>query len=193
MDFIKTQPDQNLTMDKLRNAKLEWGRNSLRLNYTAEFGYVETSIGTKVDAARLLQNTLTIDFYNQDTGVSIHKPKEFYDQFSFDISFNCFGYCFADSKVFLPNPTAFILDDYEEVKFEDAELIIFKEYQGFNDLGEEIFNYSHAVKKLPSGNVSFKPGINPLVENISRDKAIHTYNFNHEIYLKKRILNINRL
>jgi len=186
MNFIKTQPDQNLTMDKLRNIKLDWGKTLLRLNYTAEMGYVETSKGTKVEAAKLLQNTLKIELYNGDTGATIIKPKEFYDQFRFDISFNCFGYCFADSKVFIPNPTAFILDDYEEVPFEEAELILFKEYQGYNDNGEEMFIYSHAVKILLNGNVSFKPGINPLIENIEREKAIHTYNFNHEIYLKKK-------
>jgi len=184
--FTKTGSNQQLAMDGLRNTKLNWGRTALRLHYQAEFGFVETSKGTKVDAVRLLNDTLRMELYNKDTNALIPQPASFYDQFKFDISFNCFGYCFADSKVFLPNPTKFIIDDYEEVNSENAEIIIFKEYGGFNDNGEEVYSFSHAVKVLPNGNVSFKPGINLLVENVPRSKAIHTYNFNYEIYLRKK-------
>lgn len=187
MHFTKTNLDRKLTMNAVRNKKFEWGRNALRLEYTAEYGYIETSKGTKVNAVRLLQDTLIITLYNLDTGDLINKPQVFYNQFNFDISYNCFGYCFADSKVFLLDPTAFVLDEYEEVELENAELILFKEYKGFDDNGGELFIYSHAAKILSNGNVSFKPGINPLIENISRNKAIHDYNFNREVYLRKKI------
>ena len=69
---------------------------------------------------------------------------------------------------------------------EDAELIIFKEHKGYNDVGDEIIINFHAVKILPNGNVSFKPGINRLVEDVDINLAIHDYNFNHKIYLRKK-------
>ena len=186
MNFIKTQPDKKFTIEKVRNRKLNWGVTALRLSYTAEIGYIETFKGRQVEATKPLQNTLTIELCNVYSGVPINKPKKFYNQFSFEISYNCFGYCFVDSKVFLNDASGFILDEYEEVESKDAEIILFKEFQGINDIGEKIFISIHAVKILPNGNVSFKPGINPLVENVTRGRAIDKYNFNHEIYLKKK-------
>lgn len=173
-------------MDGVRNKKKRWGRTALRLHYEAEKGFVQTSQGTKVEAYRLLDSTLKMDLYNLDTLSTVSRSVEFYNQFKFDISYNCFGYCFAESKVFLPDPTSFIIDDYEVTNSEDAEIILFKKFDGFNDKGGELYSNSHAVKVLENGNVSFKPGINELIENVAREKAIHTYNYNHEVYIKKK-------
>lgn len=171
---------------EIRNKKMNWGNTALRLTYEYEKGYVCTSKGTKVEAYELIKDSLVVELYDKKSGITIPKPASYFKQFKFDLSYNCFGYCFADSKALLLDPTQFIVEEYEEVDFDDAELILFKEHKGIGDNGEDILIYFHAVKILPNRNVSFKPGINELVENVSDDLAIHNYNFNHEVYLKKK-------
>ncbi len=84
------------------------------------------------------------------------------------------------------NPEQIIRDEYEEVHPDKAEVIVFLEYVAINDNGQHHFQYSHAVKLNEDGTVSFKPGINQLIENVNRNDAIHTYNYNRELYLKRR-------
>lgn len=176
----------NLTMDKLRNIPLQWGKNALRINYDSETGYFETKQGNRVEIVRLLQNTLKYQLYNLETGIILSVPEGFFDQFNIDISYNCFGYCFGESECWIANPEQIIQDEYVEVDPDNAEIIVFLEYVRINDNGQHQFQYSHAVKLNKDGTVSFKPGINKLVENVKRNEAIHTYNYNRELYLKKR-------
>ncbi len=170
----------------MRPKKMHWGKTTLRMKFDYEEGYIKTKKGTKVLAYNFIPQSLKIELFDEKTNKVIPKDKPFFNQFHFDLSYNCFGYCFADSDVFILDPTAFIEEEFEEVPFEEAELILFKEWKGFGDNNEEITIYFHAVKILPNGNVSFKPGINPLVENVAADFAIHNYNFNHEIYIRKK-------
>jgi len=156
------------------------------MTYSYEEGYIKTKKGTDVLAYRFMDESLKMELFNRDTKATIHKPASYFKQFEFDLSYNCFGYCFAESSVFVPNPTSFLDEEYEQVEFKDAELIQFKNHNGFGDNGEELIGYFHVVKILPNGNVSFKPGINKLVENVSREKAIYNYNFNHEVYFRKK-------
>ena len=180
------KPNGNLTMDKLRNIPFQWGKNALRINYDSEAGYFETAQGNRVEIVRLLQDTLKYQLYNLETGAIQSASEEFFNQFNIDISYNCFGYCFGNSKCWIPNPEQIIRDEYEECHANEAEVIVFLEYVGINDIGQNQFNYSHAVRLNEDGTVSFKPGINQLVENANRNEAIHTYNYNRELYLKKR-------
>ena len=186
-DLLEIRLNKNLQMEGLRNIEINWGRNALRLNYDSEVSYFETSLGNRVEIIRLLQDTLTYQLYNLDTG-EIQKVEDgFFDQFKIDISYNCFGYCFADSECFIINPEQIIRDEYVEVTVAEAEIIVFLEYKFINDDGQHQFKYSHAVKVNNDGSVSFKPGINQLIENVSKNSAIHNYNFNRELYLKKRV------
>ena len=184
--FEKTGKIINDSWPEIRNKKMNWGNTALRLSFAYAEGFIKTEKGTKVIAYELINGSLRIELFDKLSKNTIIKPVEYFNQFNFDLSYNCFGYCFADSKVFITDPTPFIIDDYEEVDYENADLILFKEHKGFGDFGEELFIYSHGVKKLPNGNVSFKPGINGLVEDVDKKLAIHNYNFNHEIYIKKR-------
>ena len=186
MEFIGSGKIIKEGWPKVRNKKMYWGNTALKISFEYEEGHILTSKGNKVPVFKLIENSLVTELFDITTGEAISKPAPYYEQFHFDLSYNCFGYCFADSLVFLPNPDLLIEDDYDKTTYENAELILFLEHKGFGNNGEEIFLYSHAVKKLPNGNVSFKPGINKLVENVNEEQAIHVYNFNHKIYLKRK-------
>jgi hypothetical protein len=186
MKFIKTQANLHRRDEFVRNITFNWGSHALRIQHDFEVGYVTTKLGSQVIALNPITESLKIEFVNrQNNNIVIPKPKEFFDQFGIDISYNCFGYCFADGKFHIENPEPIIKEEYHEVGPNDAEVILFKNFFGFADNGIPLYQYSHAVKVLPNGNVSFKPGMNSLMENIPRNRAIHTYNYNHEIYLKK--------
>jgi len=185
-ELLDIRANGNLQMDGLRNIEFPWGRNALKLNYDSEVGHFETTLGNRIEIARLLQDTLTYQLYNLDTGEIQQVDDDFFEQFDIDISYNCFGYCFGESECWIPNPEQIIRDEYEEVHPDDAEFIVFLEYLAVNDNGQHQFQYSHAVKVNEDGTVSFKPGINKLLENVPRNQAIHTYNYNRELYLRKR-------
>ncbi len=185
MNFTQTHTPKILEYPALRTAGVDWGRTALILRYQAQEGYIETSKGNKVTAFQLEQDTLSMTLYNIDTKTAVQKSPDFFEQFSFEIEYNCFGYCFANSQVFIPDPSQIIIDDYEKVNEEEAEIILFIEHAGVNDRGKDNFIYSHAVKILENGNVSFKPGLNPLIEDIAKKKAIHNYNFNHALFIRK--------
>lgn len=180
------KPNGNLTMDKLRNIQIHWGKNALRINYDSETGYFETAQDNRVEIVRLLQDTIKYQLYNLETEEIQSVTEDYFNQFKIDISYNCFGYCFGDSECWITNPEQIIHDEYEEVHPDEAEIIVFLEYVGINDNGQNQFQYSHAVKLNEDRTVSFKPGINKLVENVKQIEAIHTYNYNRELYLKKR-------
>lgn len=171
---------------EIRHIKRNWGSTALRMQFAYEEGYIKTSRGTKVKAYEFVKNSLKIELFDKLSAKVITKENSFFDQFNFDLSYNCFGYCFADSKVFLQDPTVFLNEDFLIVEPNVAEIIVFKEHKGFGDNGEELLINFHAVKILENGNVSFKPGINQLIENVNINLAIHNYNFNHKIYFKKR-------
>jgi hypothetical protein len=171
---------------EIRNKKMKWGSTAIRMEFSYKEGYIETTKGTKVLAYEYIPKSLKVELFDKITGKNIPKLSSFLKQFNFDLSYNCFGYCFADSKVFLPDPTSFLKEEYEEVAYEKAELILFKVHEGFGDNGEEVINYFHVVKVLANGKVSFKPGINKIVQNVDEELAIHNYNFNHEVYFKKK-------
>ena len=166
---------------------MNWGNTSLRMEYSYEEGYVTTAKGTKVRAYQFIEDSLSIELFDRYTKMKIEKPASYFEQFKFDLSYNCFGYCFANSSVFLPDPTIFLEEEYEEVDRHDAEYILFKQFKEFSDQGGEVHIFSHAAKVLPNGNVSFKPGINALVENVDIRDAIFTYNLNHATYFKKKV------
>ena len=170
----------------IRNKRIKWGNTALRLNYKYRQGFINTTKGTKVEAFELIDKSLNVELFDRTTGNALPKHPSFFKQFRLDLTYNCFGYCFAESKVFLPNPTQFLIEEYEEVGLEEAELILFKDHNGFGDNGDELINYSHSAKILSNGNVSFKPGINELIEDVNIGLAIHTYNFNHELYYRKK-------
>ena len=170
----------------IRNIKMNWGHTSLRMEYSYVEGYITTLKGTKVLAYEYIKDSLRIELFDRLTKKKIDKPASYFEQFKFDLSYNCFGYCFAESKVFLPDPTKFLEEEYEEVERENAELILFKQFKGYGDNGEEIRIFFHAAKVLPNGNVSFKPGINALVEDVGIKETIYVYNLNHEAYYRKK-------
>lgn len=186
IDFIPTGKTVSDGYPDIRNIKMNWGRSAIKMTYSYEEGFVKTKKGTKVLAYKFNHESLKMELFNRDTKETIQKPVTYFEQFGFDLSYNCFGYCFAGSSVFITNPTAFVEEEYEEVALKKADLIIFKNHNGFGDTGEELIQYFHAVRILPNGNVSFKPGINKLVENVPLDQAIHNYNFNHKAYYKRK-------
>lgn len=186
LELKNIRPNGNISMEGLRNIPMQWGKNALRINYDSEIGYFKTSQGNTVEGMRPLQYTLTYQFYNLETGEVQPVNEEFFKQFQIDISYNCFGYCFANSECWISNPAQIINDEYEETNPSEAEILVFLEYVSIDDVGQHIFRYLHAVKLNKDGTVSFKPGINQLVENVDRSYAIHTYNYNRELYLKKR-------
>ncbi len=171
---------------EIRKQDFAWGNTALRMSFSYEHGFITTSLGNPNEAFRLVPGSFVIELYDKATNAVIPRPPEFFDQFGYDLSYNCFGYCFAESAYWILNPAVIIEDEYEETDYENAEFIIFKEHRSIGDDGEHVYTISHAVKFLENGNVSFKPGLNALVEDVPEDVAIHTYNFNHEIYLKRR-------
>jgi hypothetical protein len=170
----------------LRNKNIKWGNTSLRMKYKYRQGHFLTMKNNAVEALEFVPDSLEVELFEKKFGFVVHKEESFFDQFEFDLSYNCFGYCFADSKLWILDPTQIILDEYEQVEPNNAEIILFKEYHGIDDLGQDIYIFSHAVKVLENGNVSFKPGLNKLIQDVPRKKAIHTYNYNHEIYIRKK-------
>ena len=171
----------------LRPKKMDWGNTALVFICQYKEGYIKTSQGTKVIALEFIKDTQKIELFDQKRDITIKKPNEYFNQFNFNPSYNCFGYCFAESKFCLPDPTPFINEEYKETTPNKAEIILFKGQKSFGNNNEEHFMNIHAVKVLPNGNVSFKPGINQLIENVSKDKAIHDYDFNHKVYLRKHL------
>ena len=184
--FIKTDKVIKNGWPDIRNIKMNWCNTALRMDYLYEEGYVTTSMGTKIRAYEYIKDSLNVELFDRSTKQKIDKPASYFDQFKLDLSYNCFGYCFADSMVFLPDPTKFLEEEYEEVDRDNAELILYKQYMGLGDDGKEMYIFYHAVKLLPNGNVSFKPGINELVEDVDSKQAILTYNFNHAVYYRKK-------
>jgi len=186
IQFTKTEKVVKNGWPDIRNTKMSWRNTSLRMEYSYEEGYITTPKGSKVIAYEYIKDSLNVELFDKSTKQKIDKPPSYFEQFNFDLSYNCFGYCFAESKVFLPDPTKFLEEEYEQVDSEEAELILFKQFMGFGDHGEEIFVFSHGAKVLPNGNVSFKPGINALIEDVDRRYAIFTYNLNHEVCYRKK-------
>jgi len=174
-----------ITSQNVRPKPMKWGRTAIRLTHTHNKGVLRTSKGREVEAFKLVENSVETVLFDIDTGLEIPKPGSYFSQFQFDPSYNCFGYCFAGGNVWITDPSQIIQDDFVEVDLSEAEIILFKEFQQFGDNGETNFINSHAAMLLPNGNVSFKPGVNRLIENVSIDLAIHDYNFNHRVYLRK--------
>ena len=185
--FVYSEIEKNISfeMNNLRICPLNWGRSALEIEFEADRGSLTTKKGNKIQVFKQHQNSLRYYLYDLDTKLSIKKAKSFFNQFKLELSYNCFGFCFADSKYWISDPTLIIEEYYEEVEQNEAEIIVFMKYLGFGDNGEIRYKYSHAIKVLENGNVSFKPGIKPLVENVPFERAISNYNFNHKIYLKK--------
>ena len=186
IQFTKTENVVKNGWPDIRNTKMGWSNTALRMAYLYEEGYITTAKGTKVKAFEYIRDSLSVELFDKTTREKIDKPASYFDQFNFDLSYNCFGYCFAESKVFLPDPTKILEEEYEQVGQENAELILFKQFKGFGDNGDEIHIFLHAAKILPNGNVSFKPGINGLIEDVDMKYAIFTYNFNHAVYYRKK-------
>ncbi len=170
----------------IRPKAMNWGNTALRLEVRYEKGCVQTFKGTQVPACNLVEDSLTIELFDRVSQETIHKPKAYFNQFNFDLTYNCHGYCFAESKVIIEDPTQFIVEEYEEVDSTEAEVIMFKGHQRLDDNGEKLFDYVHAVRILSNGKVSFKPGINQLVKNANMNLAIHDYDFNHKVYFRKK-------
>jgi hypothetical protein len=180
------QVDQrrSLVYPPFRPKSMQWGSTALRFKYDVNEGHITLPSGTKVFSCRVIKSSIVLELFDQNTNAVIQKPANFYKQFKLDPTYNCMGYCLDNSRSWILDPTAILAEEYEEVEYEDCEIMIFKEFIGFGDNGETTEQISHMVKLLRNGNVSFKPGLNALVENVHDDQAIHTYNYNREQYYR---------
>jgi hypothetical protein len=184
--FTPTGQIINDNWPEIRKRNFNWGTSALRMRFSYAQGYITTALRNNVVAYQLVSGSLVIELYDKKTGIIIPKPPKYFNRFEYDLSYNCFGYCFAESKVWLLDPSQFITDEYVETDSDNAELIVFKEHKSIGDAGEDLYTFSHAVKVLDNKNVSFKPGLNALIENVPAGEAIHTYNYNSELYLRKK-------
>jgi hypothetical protein len=183
--YTKLEVDIYHEFSPLRNYPFKWGRTALEIEYYADKGYILTDKKSKVEVLKQYQESLEYHLFDLDTNRDIKKPSKFFSQFKINLTYNCFGYCFADSKYWIADPKILIEEYYKEVDSEEAEIIVFMEYDGYDDNGNKKYSYSHAVKVLENGNISFKPGFNLLIENVSIDEIKADYNFNHKTYLKR--------
>lgn len=169
----------------VRNKKFGWGDHYLKIHCEYEKGDVNLSNNKRAKVLKYIQDSLSIELISKIDNKIVDKPPAFFDQFNIEPGFNCFGYCFTNGIYWIDDPLPFIESDYIETSSKNADIIIFKSFDGYGDNFNEIYNYIHVVKILSNGNVSFKPGINELIENVDISKAKHDYNFNHKIYYKK--------
>jgi hypothetical protein len=183
--YKEIEYDISLEISPLRNFPIKWGRTALEIEYYADKGYILTDKKQRVEVLKQYQESLEYYLFDLDTKLNVEKPKSFFSQFPIDLTYNCFSYCFTDSKYWLVDPSLIIKEYYKEVEFEEAEIIVFMESVGYGDDGKKQYDYSHAVKVLENGNVSYKPGINLLIENAPIEEVNANYNYNHKIYLKR--------
>src|SRR5580700_6650246 len=82
----------------IRNKKMYWGSTFIKATFKSEDGYIRTIKGTRVPANRYVQGSLGLEIIDAATNRTIPQTPHFFDQFNFDFTYNCFGYCFAESK-----------------------------------------------------------------------------------------------
>lgn len=170
----------------LRNMSFQWGTSAVHLDYQAELGGVRLDSGTQVQAIRGVQESIEWKLVDVKTGIILDKPEALMQQFEVDVRYNCYGYCFADSTCWIQDPNPIIQADYELTDRENAEIMLFQEFIGYASNGGVDYRISHAVKINNDGTVSFKPGLNSLVENVPFNQAISMYNYNREIFIKRK-------
>jgi hypothetical protein len=187
--FLLSKPNGCEGKVGLRLPGFNWGNTSLSMFYNTYKGYIKTKKGNLVEVWRQPNKKIVFELINTETKEKIFKPKNFFEQFKphFDISYNCYGYCFANSKFWIYDPSVFIEDEYEFTTEKKAEIIMFREISGCDSYGFSTYDYVHAVKVIDSKLISFKPGIGSLVENVHKKFSNHLYNFNNKIYLRKKI------
>jgi len=104
---------------------------------------------------------------------------------NFDPTYNCFGYCFADGKYFILNPSGIINSKYRVVStFKEADIVMFRSFASLDDNGDHGYNYTHCMKVLENGNVSHKEGICQLIQDIPYEEALKQVNNNHIEFIK---------
>lgn len=65
-------------------------------------------------------------------------------------------------------------------------MIVFIKHNSFNESGISVYFYLHGVKVEKNGFVSFKPGVNSLVEKVLIEMVSHRYDYNRKVYLRKK-------
>ncbi|MBX7109623.1 MAG: hypothetical protein K1X61_13305 [Chitinophagales bacterium] len=174
----------------MRARNIVW--NNQAINFQADYvkGWLITDKRNRVDAFKIKPETIkrTVVEFRLGKYAPISSPTEkTINQFPLEPMYNCFGYCFGDSEYFIPNPTPIIQDEYEIVpEIEKAEMIMHVNHNGFNDQGDDIWQYTHGMILNLNGTVSFKPGFCKLESEIAFTQRNTIYNFNHEEYLRRR-------
>lgn len=191
MLFNKTQHDLGQYDQFMRTTPFAWGDSYLRVRFQFEKGVVKSESGNVALAIKPLIPTLTVERVLKDSNNNviqvIEAGPELVTKFGIDISYNCFSYCFGGGKVWIEDPSSIIVNEYEEVQnIGDAEVIVFKEWRGFDDYGINSYSYLHGVKVEKNGFVSFKPGVNSLVEKVLIEMVSHRYDYNRKVYLRKK-------
>jgi len=100
-------------------------------------------------------------------------------------AYNAFGYCFAGSQFWLPDPSIVIKEEFERTdNVTEADKIVLMAYDWVDDFGNDAYYPVHAVNRNQDGTISFKPEFKPLVQNAPMSQLRYRHNGNHEVFLR---------
>lgn len=173
---------------ELRVPGIIWGDKLLGWRAKYLVGNLVTDLKQKVEALQLIEKSFEFYYFKVGEGKQ-YDPNDMPDnkKYKIDVSYNCYGYCFADGKFFIEDPTQILKDEYEYTeKLDKADKIMLVSVGAIDNAGNENRAWVHGVNVNKDKTISYKPGINALITNVGVGQMNGSYNFNVPLYYKAK-------